>query len=79
MKTNSTNIKQFFRIEDAPKFDAPEYKAASIENFNIVRNGTVEGRSSVDIVFIDESGQKYVTMLTGRIIHAVARVIGDEG
>lgn len=76
---NSLSIKQFQSPNEAPKFTRPEFAAAKIDCVNIVRKGTEEGRSTVDLVFQDEKGQKYIVMLTGRLIHSLSKIIGDEG
>ena len=52
----------------------PDYLPARLEKAVVVHNGTVEGRSTVDLLFTDESGQKHVVMLTGRLIQMLAEV-----
>jgi hypothetical protein len=65
--------------DDAPKFSAEEFTGVILSEANVVRNGTVEGRSTVDLVFEDAKGKKFVMMLTGRLIRNLAAIIGDEG
>jgi hypothetical protein len=55
------------------------YKSATLIEAVVVRAGTVEGKSTVDLVFQDQKGNKFVAMNTGRIIRSIANVIGDEG
>lgn len=49
-------------------YRAPEYKPARLVQAVVVRNGTVEGNATVDLVFEDEDGQKHVVMLTQRLL-----------
>ena len=37
----------------------------------VVRKGTVGGNSTVDLVLKDESGQKFVVMLTGALVKSI--------
>lgn len=62
----------------APVFREPEFGAALLSHVNVVRNGTVEGRSTVDFVFQDEKGKKYAVMLTGKLVWVLANAIGIE-
>lgn len=80
MNIRTANIKICESPDQAPNYNKiGGYKAASIEEFLIVRKGTSGNRSTVDVIFTDESGQKYMTMLSGRIVRSLAQVIGDEG
>ena len=61
--------------------DSPVYK-----NWNnirmvkaiIVRNGTKEGRSTVDLQCVDSNGNKHLIMVTGAIINSLSKFIGNE-
>jgi hypothetical protein len=65
---------------EAPTYRPPEFKAAIVTQACVVRQGTKDGRSTTDLVFVDsETGQKFVALNTGRIIRALAAAIGDEG
>lgn len=55
----------------------PVFKGLRIERVVVVRNGTAAGKPAVDIVLVDEAGQKYVTMITGRLLRAIP--CSDEG
>ena len=48
-----------------------EYKPIRIEKVVVVRNGTQEGRPTVDFVLQDESGQKYVFVITGSLLKSI--------
>jgi hypothetical protein len=73
------NINLFNSVAEAPTFRPPEFQAAEIDHANVVRKGTTEGKSTVDLVFSTESGQKFVVLITGRLIRNLANIIGDEG
>jgi hypothetical protein len=76
---NVLNIRVFPNPKEAPIFRPPEFLAAKIDHANVVRQGTTEGKSTVDLVFQDEKGQKYVVLITGRLIRSLAHMVGDEG
>lgn len=40
----------------------------------IVRNGTVQGLPTIDIICVDEQGNKHVMLITGRLLKAVVDV-----
>lgn len=52
-------------------YKEPEYKSIEIEKVVVVEDGTMSGRSTVDLILKDESGQKYVVMLTGRLLKSI--------
>jgi hypothetical protein len=76
MNTNELSIE----IKNSPS-EAPVYREGwiglSLDRAIIVKNGTVDGAATVDIQLVDEHGNKYITMTTGRIIKALAQVIAD--
>lgn len=49
----------------------PDFKAIEIDEVVVVRNGTEEGNSTVDLVLVNELGEKFVVMLTGRLIKSI--------
>ena len=73
------DIEVFKSPVEAPSFKEPEHKGIRIEKANIVRNGTESGLSTVDLILVDESGQKYMMMITGRLIHSLDIMIGEGG
>lgn len=73
------NINIFVGPKDAPNYRVMGYEAVELTQANIVRNGTVEGRSTVDLVFHADDGKQFAMMLTGRLIRNLANLIGDEG
>lgn len=52
-------------------YKQPEYKSIEIEKVVVVEDGTMSSRSTVDLILKDESGQKYVVMLTGRLLKSI--------
>lgn len=78
MKTNQLVIKNAASPDEAPKYTSPEFKAADIDHVLIVRKGTVGNKSTIDIVFVDEQGQKYITMITAALIQTLVRMVGPE-
>lgn len=61
--------------EEAPNYEQPEYKAANLMTAHVVGNGTVQGNPTVDLIFEDEHGQKYMTMITGGLIQSLAGAV----
>lgn len=52
-----------------------DFKPIQVTDVVVVQNGTEEGRSTVDFVLEDESGQKFAFMVTGRLLRAIP--VGD--
>lgn len=77
MNTNSITISICNHINDAPNYntDGRGVKGAEIVEAVIVRNGTVEGNDTVDLVFKDQDGNKYVALVTGRILKTVTDLV----
>lgn len=77
MGTNNVTIKLCESIEAAPVYHDKGYKVLSFEEAVIVKNGTVEGNPTVDIVLTSPEGEKFVAMVTGKIFKAVASAVGE--
>lgn len=73
--TNDLNMLLADSPEDAPNYALPEHKAANLTTAQIVGKGTRNGNPTVDLIFIDESGQKYVAMITGGLIQNLAGAV----
>lgn len=59
----------------------PEFKPIEIERVVIVRKGMESGASTVDLILENELGERYMCMLTGKlvqIVEQIARSVGDE-
>lgn len=50
------------------KYNQPEYQPIEVKEIVIVRNGTVQHNSTVDFILEDSNGQKYMFMITGRLL-----------
>jgi len=62
--------------EEAPNYrEQKGFTSVKWEEAIIVRNGTEEGRTTVDLILKDEKGNKYIAMITGRIVQQVAGLI----
>lgn len=46
-------------------------KAATLQEAVIVRQGTKAGNPTVDLIFTDADGNKYVAMITGNLLKAL--------
>lgn len=73
--TNDLKIVLADSPSEAPNYEKPDYKAANLKTAVIVGNGTVNGNPTVDFVFEDENGQKYIAMLTGGLIENLTGAI----
>lgn len=71
------SIKIFNSPEEAPNYNTngEGVKAAHVKEAVIVRNGTVGGNATVDLVFEDDKGQKFVGMITGRLLKQVTDIL----
>ena len=58
-------------IAEGHHYEAPQFTSLRIEGAVIVRKGTQEGNSTVDFVLVDETGKKYVVMITGNLLKAL--------
>lgn len=56
----------------------PIFKPIAIEQVVVVKKGTVAGKSTVDLILQDEHGQKYVVMLTGKLLRSIPTEFGDD-
>lgn len=70
---NTINISLFNSPKEAPTYRPPAFFGATLTSAVIVKNGTVEGNATVDLVFMDDAGQKYVAMSTLRLLEAVVQ------
>jgi len=75
MGLNTLSIVTFNTPEQAPNYKEPEYRGASLDGAVIVGNGTSEGLATVDLIFTDKSGQKYIAMITGGLMKNLAGAI----
>ena len=50
---------------------ASEFTAVELRTAVVVKNGTVNGNSTVDLVLQDANGKKYVAMITGNLLKSI--------
>lgn len=73
----TTEITRYSDPKEAPNYNhLGGFKAAKLTNIAVVEKGTVGGNATVDLVFEDESGQKYIVMVMGSLINAVNALVG---
>lgn len=65
-----------FRDAVAKGFDykAEEYAgitAVEVDTVVVVQNGTMAGNPTVDLLLVDEKGNKYVVMVTGALLKSI--------
>lgn len=65
--------------DQAPTYQSPQYRAVEIELALIIKNGTQSGKPTVDLVLADESGNRYVVLITGALIQNLAAAIVGAG
>lgn len=65
-------------VEDASEaikaghfYRPPIHLPLRIEQVVVVKKGTQAGASTVDLIFVDEKGQKYVTLVTGSLLRSI--------
>lgn len=70
---NTINIDVCDSPEQAPNYnkDGKGIKGAKLIKVIVVRNGTEAGNDTVDLQFEDQDGNKYVAMVTARILKVV--------
>lgn len=49
----------------------PGTKPIEVKQVVVVQNGTVAGNPTVDFVLEDETGQRYVFVITGRLLQSI--------
>lgn len=47
------------------------YSPIEVHQVVVVKNGTTAGNPSVEFVMVDQSGNKFVVMLTGRLLKSI--------
>ena len=58
-------------IQHGFNYREPEYKGLELKQLVVVRDGTEKHNSTVDFVVEDESGQRYVFMITGNLLKSI--------
>lgn len=75
--SNSLSIKKHDSYHSAPNYGGDIQSLRMVEA-HIVSNGTVNGKPTVDLQFVDPDGNHYVVMTTGDIINSLSRVLVDS-
>lgn len=76
MGTNHLSIKLFNSPSEAPKYELPEHRYATIDEAIVVKGGTVRGKPTVDLIITDQAtGQKFVAMITGHLLQTLSDVM----
>ena len=55
-------------VEKGFKYRSPEYQQAHLKKAVVVRKGTEQGNSTVDLIFEDNDGNKFVAMITSNLL-----------
>ena len=58
-------------VDEAPKYSETEYTGVKLVEAVIVPRGMVSGSPSIDLVFQDQKGKKYVAMTTCGLIEGL--------
>jgi len=74
---NHATIKIHQSIEEAPIYREPEFIGVQITGYEIVKKGMATGKVSVDVILIDEKGQKYAALTTGSLLKALVIAINN--
>ena len=62
--------------DEAPKYkEEGGWNAANLNKAIVVKNGTVGGNSTIDLQFQDEKGNKFVAMITAKLLKSLAGAI----
>lgn len=52
-------------------YDPPNYTKVNIQKAIVVRRGTVDGNSTVDLIMQDDKGNKYVALITSNLLKSI--------
>ena len=75
MGQNSIDIKLFEKPSDAPTYNLPGYKGILLDSAAVVGKGTVAGNPTVDLIFTDMQGQKYIAIVKGSFLEAIGGAV----
>lgn len=67
MNPNVLNVR-----EDAPNYNRDELdtRSADLTDLYIINKGTVNQQQTVDLIFRDKEGNKFVAMITAKLLRA---------
>lgn len=58
-------------VEKGFKYESPEYQQAHLKKAVVVRKGTVNGHSTVDLIFENNDGNKFVAMISSNLLKMI--------
>jgi hypothetical protein len=58
-------------IDKGYSYSEPEYKRARLVKAVVVKDGMESGNSSVDLILVDDSGQKYVALVSSALVKSI--------
>ena len=73
--SSSISITVADSVDTAPKYEWHDFKGVKITNCVIIPRGTVQGKPTIDLVMHDDSGNKYVSMMTGGMLESIAAAV----
>lgn len=73
--SSSVSITVADSVDDAPVYKEPAFKGVRVTNCVIVPRGTVQGHPTIDLVMHDDSGNRYVSMMTGSMLESIAAAV----
>lgn len=81
----SISVKIHNSSKDAPNYSqinedqsSHVYKNATIKEAHIVMGGMQSGKSTIDLVFEDDHGQKYVCLISTEILRSIIHIEGAK-
>jgi len=78
MPLDSINVRVFDEPKDAPIYRLPEYKAVTLDSVAVVGKGTVNGNPTVDLIFSDGQGQKYMALVKGSFLETIGELVKSK-
>ena len=71
MSQDFISIQLFNSPEESPVYREPEYNGLTLHSAVVVGKGTVAGNPTVDLILVDEHGQKFVALVKGSYLEAI--------
>jgi len=75
------DIQIYNTIDEAPNYNTngKGILAATLTKAVIVRNGTVKGNDTVDLLFKDDNGKQYVVFITASLLKVITDLTNING
>jgi hypothetical protein len=71
---DSIKLEIYDQPSDAPNYNTGVYEAVKLKSAVIVHNGTVNGNSTVDLIFVDAQGNKHVALVKASYLEMITRI-----